>query len=84
VTNAIETQTAGLEPDGPTPEAVSTEATCGAILSLEDVLIGGDLPNRSCPPKTDNLRLGIMDQTCSQRGLGMKVTLRGGKALSDS
>jgi hypothetical protein len=81
VTKAVETQTAGLGPDGPTPEAVSAEATCGATLS-EDILIGCDRTNRSCSPKTDNLRLEIMDQTSSQREFGM--TLRGGKALSDS
>jgi hypothetical protein len=50
VTKAVETQTAGLGPDGPTPEAVSAEATCGATLS-EDILIGCDRTNRSCSPK---------------------------------
>jgi hypothetical protein len=78
---AVETQTAGLGPDGPTPEAVSAEATCGATLS-EDILIGCGRTNRSCSPKTDNLRLGILDQTSSQREFGM--TLHGGRALSDS
>lgn len=29
-----------MGPDGPTPEAVSAEAACGAILSSEDILIG--------------------------------------------
>jgi hypothetical protein len=38
---------------GPTPEAVSAEATRGAILSSEDILIGCDLASRSCSPKTD-------------------------------
>jgi hypothetical protein len=82
VTKVVETQTAGLGPDGPTPEAVSAEATCGATLSSEDILIGSDRTNRSCSPKKDNLRLGILDQTSSQREFGM--TLRRGKALSDS
>jgi hypothetical protein len=82
VTKVVETQTAGLEPDGPTPEAASAEATCGATLSSEDILVGCDQANRSCSPKTDNLRLGILDQTSSQREFGM--TLRGGKALSNS
>jgi hypothetical protein len=38
VTNVVETQTAGLGPYGPTPEAVSAEATCGAILLWKTVL----------------------------------------------
>jgi hypothetical protein len=84
VAKVVETQTAGLGPDGPTPEAVSAEATCGAILSSENVLIGCDLANRCCSPETDNLRLVILDQTSSQKRLRIKVTLSGGKALSDS
>jgi hypothetical protein len=82
VTKVVETSTAGLGPDGPTPEAVSADATCGATLSSEDILIGCDRTNRSCSPKTDNQRLGILDQISSEREFGM--TLREGKTLSDS
>jgi hypothetical protein len=39
VTKVVKTQTA-MGQDGPTPEAVSAEATCGAILSSEDNIIG--------------------------------------------
>jgi hypothetical protein len=58
----VETQTAGLGLDGPTLEAVSAEVTCGATLSSEEIFIGCDWTNRSCSPKTDNLKLGILDQ----------------------
>jgi hypothetical protein len=37
-------------------------APCGVILSLKYTLIGCDLINRSCSPKTDNLGLEILDQ----------------------
>jgi hypothetical protein len=54
VTKVVETLTAGLGPDGPTPEAVSAEATCGASLSSEAILKGCALTNRSCSPKAEN------------------------------
>jgi hypothetical protein len=82
VTKVVETQTAGLGSDGPTPEAVSAEAICDAILSSEDILIGCDMANRNL--KQTILRLGTLDQTSSQKGLGINVTLPGGNALSDS
>jgi hypothetical protein len=77
VIKVVETQTAGLGPDSPTPEAVSAEATCGATPSSEDGLIGCDRTNRSCSPKTDNPRLGILDQTSSQ-GIWNDLTWRKG------
>jgi hypothetical protein len=66
VTKVVETQTAGLGPDGPTPKAVPAEATCNAILPSEVILIGCDLTNGSCSPETDNLRLGIQPDQQSE------------------
>lgn len=83
VAKVVETQTAGLGSDGPTPEAVSAEAISGAITPPEGILIGCNW-QIEVALLTDNLGLGIMDQTSSQKGLGIKVTLRGGRALSDS
>jgi hypothetical protein len=60
---------------------LAAEATCGAILSSEDILIGCDLANRSCSPETDNLRLGILGQTSIQKGLRIKATLHGVKYM---
>jgi hypothetical protein len=80
VTKVVETQTAGLGPEGQVPK-LAAEATCGAILSSKDILIGCDLAIRSCSPKTEILRFGPNQQS---EGTGNKGDLTWRKAISDS